>query len=163
MRKFKERRPPKNPRSSFKNESLMTLRMQDDEDLIEDDLEPVVVGDEFNRDSVVTMRQRREEDLRGSLMPEEKFGVIPVIDVKSKGAANTVNEAHTCSNASGRMAIVFSTETKKYIGRDSNVSITRESEKQVRRVSCSASKHGESFEVFKRTDATIMPRNPLTS
>lgn len=33
----------------------------------------------------------------------------------------------------------------------------------MRRVSCSASKHGESFEVFKRTDATIMPRNPLTS
>ncbi len=30
-------------------------------------------------------------------------------------------------------------------------------------MSCSATKHGESFEVFKRTDATIMPRNPLTS
>lgn len=97
-------------------------------------------------------------------MPEEKFGVIPVIDVKSKGAANVVNEAHTSSNASGRMAIVFSTETKKqFIGRDSNISVTRESDKQTRRVSCSASKHGDSFEVFKRTDATIMPRNPLTT
>ncbi len=46
-------------------------------------------------------------------MPEEKFGVIPVIDVKSKGAAHVGTESHTSSTASGRMALIFSTETKK--------------------------------------------------
>ncbi len=63
MRRCKEKRPPRKPKVTSKNESLMTLHIQDDDDgdsdIIEDDLEPVEVGDEFNRDSVLTMRQRR--------------------------------------------------------------------------------------------------------
>ena len=141
-------RPPSKPLD--KNESLMTLRMQD-----EDDEDPVEVGDEFNRDSVGAIQ--REEELRGSLMPEEKFGVIPVIDVKSKVPHGAVETALV---GGGRMALVFASDGKMTQERHSCVSRNTHEE---RRVSSSAVKERDWREnVFKRSDGTIMPRNPLT-